>query len=87
VPCFAVYIPDAFPQEDLFHSSSARFARLKMRSPSWAAVAWLAFCRLGQVAAAAVPDHDLVERHSNGKIAPKFFIISMVSGHRLDAQT
>ncbi|OIW26038.1 purine nucleoside permease [Coniochaeta ligniaria NRRL 30616] len=44
----------------------------------WAAAATLlATCRLDQVVAVAVPDHNLAERHANGKIAPKFFIISM----------
>lgn len=50
-----------------------------MRFPIWAAVAWLATCQLGQVAAAAVPHPNLPKSNGNLRIAPKFFIISMVS--------
>lgn len=50
-----------------------------MRFTSCVAAAVLAFCQLAQVGATALPDHNLAERHSNLKISPKFFIISMVS--------
>jgi hypothetical protein len=56
-----------------------RFAPQVMRFQSWAAAGLLALSQLGQVAGAALPGHELAERHSNGKIAPKFFIVSMVS--------